>query len=63
MKSITEVIAEELDIIQKDAAGNWRIKGHPGKGDNTKKLGFWPAKYKTRRDAEAALKAYFADRN
>lgn len=61
MKTLKELIVEELhDVICQDAAGNWRIKGHPGKGTNTEKLGYWKAKYKTRKDAEAALKAYFA---
>lgn len=61
MKTLKELIVEELhDVICQDAAGNWRIKGHPGKGTNTEKLGYWKAKYKTRKDAETALKAYFA---
>lgn len=61
MKDLKEYLIEELhDVICQDSAGNWRIKGHPGKGDNTKKLGYWKAKYKTKADAEAALKAYFA---
>lgn len=51
------------DIICKDSAGNWRIKGHPGKGTNTDKLGLWKAKYKTRKDAEAALRSYFSHKN
>lgn len=61
MKDLKEYLIEELhNVICQDSAGNWRIKGHPGKGNNTKKLGYWKAKYKTKADAEAALKAYFA---
>ena len=59
-----DTITEELhDVICQDSAGNWRIKGHAGKGTNTKHRGFWKAKYKTREDAENALKAYFANRH
>lgn len=65
MKSLTEYINEKQleDVICQDAAGNWRIKGHAGKGSNTKKLGYWKAKYETREKAEAALKAYFANKH
>lgn len=64
MKDLKEYIKEELhDVICQDSAGNWRIKGHPGKGSNTKKQGYWKAKYKTKEDAENALKAYFANKN
>lgn len=64
MKSLTEFIQEQLEhTICKDAAGNWRIKGHPGKGANTEKLGYWAAKYKSKKDAEAALCGYFAHKN
>lgn len=64
MKSLKEFVSEELhDVICQDAAGNWRIKGHPGKGTNTDKLGYWRAKYKTRKDAEAALRAFFAQKH
>jgi len=65
MKSLLEyMLNEELeDVICQDAVGNWRIRGHAGKGMNTKKLGFWKAKYKTRKNAENALKAYFAHKH
>lgn len=64
MKSLKEFVFEELhDVICQDAVGNWRIKGHPGKGANTDKLGYWKAKYKTRKDAEAALRAFFAQKH
>ena len=66
MKSLADFVLESCSIdelIVKDAAGNWRIKGHPGKGTNTEKLGYWKAKYKTKKDAEAALRGYFASRN
>ena len=64
MKSLVEYIQEQLEhVICQDAAGNWRIKGHPGKGTNTEELGFWKAKYKTKKDAEAALRGYFAHKN
>ena len=62
MKSLQDFINEELhDVIVK--VGNyWRIKGHAGKGTNTKKRGYWKAKYETKEKAEAALKAYFANK-
>lgn len=64
MKSLVEFIQEQLEhVICQDAAGNWRIKGHPGKGSNTDKLGYWKAKYKSKKDAEAALRGYFANKN
>lgn len=63
MKHLKEFLEGLHDVICQGAAGNWRIKGHPGKGDNTDKLGYWKAKYKTRADAEAALKAYFAQKH
>ena len=62
MKSLKEYITEQFhDVIVK--IGNyWRIKGHAGKGTNTPKRGYWKAKYEIREKAEAALKAYFANR-
>ena len=64
MKGLVEFIQEQLEhVICQDAAGNWRIKGHPGKGSNTDKLGYWKAKYKSKKDAEAALRGYFAHKN
>lgn len=71
MKTLVEFIQEQLlsekkdleHVICQDAAGNWRIKGHPGKGTNTDKLGFWKAKYETKEKAEAALRGYFAHVN
>jgi len=58
-----DYIAEELhDVIVK--VGNyWRIKGHAGKGTNSPKRGYWKAKYETKEKAEAALKAYFANKH
>lgn len=63
MKHLSDYINEELhDVIVK--VGNyWRIKGHAGKGTNTEKRGYWKAKYQTREKAEAALKAYFANKH
>jgi len=64
MKELKEYIQEELkDVICQDSTGNWRIKGHAGKGTNTEKLGYWKAKYKTKEDAENALKAYFVNKH
>ena len=62
MKHLVDYINEELhDVIVK--VGNyWRIKGHAGKGTNSPKRGYWKAKYKTKEKAEAALKAYFANK-
>ncbi len=62
MKSLTEYINEELHDVIVKVGDYWRIKGHAGKGTNTPKRGYWKAKYKTREDAENALKAYFANR-
>ena len=57
MKGLVEFIQEQLEhVICQDAAGNWRIKGHPGKGTNTDKLGYWKAKYKSKKDAEDFIK-------
>ena len=63
-KKTWETVNESCDdhVICQDAAGNWRIKGTPGKGTNTEKMGFWKAKYKTKEDAEAALRGYFANK-
>lgn len=64
MKTLSDYIQENLEhVICRDSAGNWRIKGHPGKGNNTDVLGYWKAKYKTKKDAEAALRGYFANKN
>ena len=64
MKTLSDYIQETLEhVICRDSAGNWRIKGHPGKGNNTDVLGYWKAKYKTKEDAEAALRGYFANKN
>ena len=55
MKGLVEFIQEQLEhVICQDAAGNWRIKGHPGKGSNTDKLGYWKAKYKSKKDVIVA---------
>ena len=62
MKSIVEYITEELHDVIVKVGDYWRIKGYPGKGTNTPKLGYWKAKYKTKEKAEAALKAYFANK-
>lgn len=37
----------------------WRIEGHKNKGANNA-AGFWPQKFKTKKSASAALKAYHA---
>ena len=57
-KKIVESCEAPEHKIVKDAAGNWRIKGTPGKGTNTDKEGLWAAKYKTEEDAKKALAAY-----
>lgn len=42
-------------LIEKDKSGKWRvISGKTGK--------YWPAHYKTRKDAEAGLRGYFASK-
>lgn len=56
-------INEDLEHVIVKVGNIWRIKGHPGKGTNTEKRGYWKAKYKTKEDAEKALKAYFANIN
>ena len=63
MKTLTEYISEQLEDVIVKVGDYWRIKGHPGKGTNTPKLGYWKARYKTKEKAQNALKAYFASRN
>ena len=60
MKSLKQYINDELHNVIVKVGDYWRIKGHAGKGTNTKKRGYWKAKYETKEKAEAALKAYFA---
>ena len=62
MKSLQDFINEELHDVIVNVGNYWRIKGHAGKGTNTKKRGYWKAKYETKEKAEAALKAYFANK-
>lgn len=45
---------ERTDVIRK-VGNSWRILG--------KKTRYWPAHYKTKADAEAALKAYWANKH
>ena len=56
---LKEIIEEELkNIIHKE--GNvWKIRGHKGKGNNESD-GDWAANYKTKEDAEAAIRAYIS---
>ena len=63
MKSLKEYLIEELHDVIVKVGDYWRIKGHAGKGTNTEKRGYWKAKYKTKTDAENALKAYFANKH
>ena len=57
---IKGIVAELKNVIHKE--GNvWKIRGHKGKGTNEKD-GDWKADYKTRKDAENALKGYFASK-
>ena len=62
-KKIFESCGGSEHKIVKDAAGNWRIKGTPGKGTNTDKEGLWAAKYDTEEDAKKALAAYHMHKN
>ena len=62
MKSLKEYLFEELEDVIVKVGDYWRIRGHAGKGNNTPKRGYWKAKYETKEKAEAALKAYFANR-
>lgn len=62
MKSLAEYLTEELHDVIVKVGDYWRIKGHASKGTNTPKMGYWKAKYKTKEDAENALKAYFANK-
>lgn len=45
---------ERTDVIVK-VGSHWKIKG--------KKVKYWPANYKTKADAEAALRAYWAGKH
>lgn len=53
------IVAEELKNVIHKEGGNWKIRGHKGKGSNEKD-GDWAADYKSKEDAEAALRGYFA---
>lgn len=50
---IKEAEKERTDVIVK-VGNKWRIKG--------KKVAYWPAEYDTKADAEAALRAYWANK-
>lgn len=56
---LKEIIKEELKNVIHKKGDKWKIRGHKGKGDNEKD-GDWAADYKTKEDAKAALRAYFA---
>ena len=51
---VNEEEKERTDVIVK-VNGKWRIKG--------RKTRYWPAEYDTKADAEAALRAYWANKN
>ena len=51
---VNEEEKERTDVIVK-VGNKWRIKG--------KKVKYWPAEYDTKADAEAALRAYWANKN
>jgi len=62
MKSLKYYLSEELHDVIVKVGDYWRIKGHAGKGTNTPKQGYWKAKYTSKKKAENALKAYFANK-
>lgn len=45
----------ESGCVTQDKDGNWRVI-------NNKKGGYWKAKYKSKSNAEAALRAYHANK-
>ena len=51
---VNEEEKERTDVIVK-VGNKWRIKG--------RKTRYWPAEYDTKADAEAALRAYWANKN
>lgn len=53
-KTLNEEEQERTDVIRK-VGNSWRILG--------KKAKYWPAHYKTKTDAENALKAYWANKH
>lgn len=53
------IVAEELKNVIHKEGDHWKIRGHKGKGNNEKD-GDWAADYKSKKDAEAALRGYFA---
>ena len=63
MRSLKEYLTEELEDVIVKVGDYWRIKGHAGKGTNTPERGYWKAKYKSKESAQAALKAYFANKH
>lgn len=58
---IKGIIKEELENVIHKEGGKWKIRGHKGKGNNEKD-GDWKADYKSKEDAKAALRAYFANK-
>lgn len=58
---LKRIIREELSNVIHKEGNKWKIRGHKGKGTNEKD-GDWAADYKTKQDAIAALKAYFANK-
>ena len=54
------IIAQESlkNVIHKEG-NKWKIRGHKGKGSNEKD-GDWAADYDSKKDAQAALRGYFA---
>ena len=59
---LKEIIREELKNVIHKEGDKWKIRGHKGKGNNESD-GDWNADYKTKEDAKAALKAYFANKH
>lgn len=59
-EALKRVLPELKNVVHKEG-DVWKIRGHKGKGTNEKD-GDWNADYKTREDAEAALRGYFASR-
>lgn len=59
--NVNEEINEDLHNVIHKEGDKWKIRGHKGKGDNESD-GDWAANYDSKEAAEAALKAYFANK-
>ena len=53
------IMQESLKNVIHKEGNKWKIRGHKGKGSNEKDSD-WAADYDSKKDAQAALRGYFA---